>query len=339
MQKLQLTSNNNKIYLPWIVAGGFLLIYLLFPSHNSSIDSVAYAADMKYGEELFVPHHLFYNLTGFIFLQILHWVGINTDALATIKVLNAFAAFSCLLFFHFILKEMKLDPVVRSGYVFIAAASFGFWRFAVENEVYILPLLFSLASTLLYIRYFHHKIIKDLVLAGLWGAIACLFHQIHFFWWFGMLAGLLFFDRKIKTVIYYFLPALLVPLIYCLVIVFYHGISLSPFSFIHYIFSDYYSGKVVRHVGTENFVMEIISLARTFFQLHGNIPLIFSRYHTFLKVSSLFLISGLLFFLIKNLIPGIKKLKGEQLIYKTFYWFFSFNSFLRFSQSEMPNSW
>lgn len=304
--------------LPWLIAFLLLVVYLLFPNHNSSIDSVAYASDIKYGEELFVPHHLFYNITGYFFINILDFAGIHGEVLALMKVFNALLAFLCLVIFLFILKEMKKETREASGILFIAGVSFGFWRFAVENEVYILPVFLSLVSSFFFIRYFHTKKIIFTWLSGLFGAIACLYHQIHFFWWLGLLVGLALFERRLKTLIYYFLPALLVPLVYGLVIVFYHHLNLTVGSFIHYIFSDYYSGNIVRHIGRENFFMEFISLARTFLQVHGNILLIFNSYPFWLKISSLFILFILLIIMTRVIFWGIKKSRGESFIISTF---------------------
>ena len=45
-----------------IIISGIILFYLLFPTNNSTLDAYGYAASIKYGFDLFKPHHLFYNV-------------------------------------------------------------------------------------------------------------------------------------------------------------------------------------------------------------------------------------------------------------------------------------
>ena len=100
-------------------------------------------------------------------------------------------------------------------------------------------------------------------------SLACLFHQIHFFWWFGLLLGTIFITRKFKYVLLFAIPALIVPVSYLLVIPLYYKMPLTYFNIIHFVFHDFYTGGVTTTIGLNNFYMTGISFIRTFFQVHG----------------------------------------------------------------------
>lgn len=93
----------------WGLPFFFLLIYLLFPTNNSTVDGWGYAEEIKYGYNLFRSHHLLYNALGFVLLKALGLVGINADVLAFMKVLNAVAAFGILLVFRWYLNLQSLS--------------------------------------------------------------------------------------------------------------------------------------------------------------------------------------------------------------------------------------
>ena len=76
------------------------LIYLLLPTHNSSLDAWYYAACVRHGHELLLAHHLLYNPAGWLWVKALHSVGLTPDTLAALKALNALAAGACLLVLH-----------------------------------------------------------------------------------------------------------------------------------------------------------------------------------------------------------------------------------------------
>lgn len=72
---------NNSYFLvglkKWGLPFFFLLVYLLFPTNNSTVDGWGYAEEIKYGYNLFRSHHLLYNALGFVLLKALGLVGVG----------------------------------------------------------------------------------------------------------------------------------------------------------------------------------------------------------------------------------------------------------------------
>jgi hypothetical protein len=167
-----------------------------------------------------------------------------------------------------VLKLLGKEGWERVGLLGIAAFSFGFWRFATENETYTLPVLFSLLGTLYFIRFQSDKGRMSAFLSGLFAAIACLYHQIHVFWWLGILIGVLN-SKKIKPVIAYMLTVLLVPLAYVLVLVLYNNEVLSIRNLWQFAMHDFYSGGAGYAIGSQHFTLGAINFIRTFVQVHG----------------------------------------------------------------------
>ena len=245
------------------------LFYVYLPTHNSTIDAYYYASCIKYGNELFLPHHLFYNWLGYIAFKFSSWLNLNIDPLAMMKFVNALFATGCLYIFYLILKKLNYLFSEILPAILIVGFSFGIWRFATENENYIIPIFLSLTGSLLFINFLKKQNNTSLFLSGFMASLACLFHQIHFFWWFGLLLGTIFITRKFKYVLLFAIPALIVPVSYLLVIPLYYKMPLTYFNIIHFVFHDFYTGGVTTTIGLNNFYMTGISFIRTFFQVHG----------------------------------------------------------------------
>src|SRR5690349_13241780 len=134
--------------LAYLVLLFFMLLYLLFPTANSTLDAWYYAACVKHGKDLFLPHHLLYNAFGYLLHKAVQLTGFSPDALAFLKVLNALFAVACLAVLNALLKQLHYTEMRRVGWLLVAGASFGVWRFATENEVYLLPILLCLCASL-----------------------------------------------------------------------------------------------------------------------------------------------------------------------------------------------
>ena len=80
------------------------IVYGLFPSVNNTNDAYMYAADIREGVDLFYPHHLLYNVLGYVCCQLFH----IHETLPFLCLLNAFGAIGCLFIFRRILL-FKLD--------------------------------------------------------------------------------------------------------------------------------------------------------------------------------------------------------------------------------------
>ncbi|MEA3494563.1 MAG: hypothetical protein U9R42_00825 [Bacteroidota bacterium] len=295
-------------------------LYIFFPTNNSTIDAYGYAAGIKYGNELFNPHHLFYSATGYLLFNFLQWLGFSLDTLEVMKVLNAsFATFSLLIFKN-ILEVNNINKKELTSWIIIAGTSFGFWRFATENETYIIPIAFSLLGSLYFLKSLKkHK--TNFLLAGFFSALACLYHQIHFFWWFGLFIGILIYSKKIKNIFWYLLPVLIVFLSYALIIVFYNKQQLSFSNIIHFVFLEFFKGGVRTGSGLDNLLFTTINFIRTFFQAHGLMLFLFKKNILYILPTIVSII--LIFFSIfqKNFLR-LKKIKQQTLISKIFIFIF-----------------
>jgi hypothetical protein len=241
-----------------------LAVYVLFPSGNPSTDAWYYAASVKYGTDLFLPHHLFYNAFLYSLFQGLSFIGLHPDALAFMQFMNAVFAAICLLLLRFILAEMKLAANQLHWLLFFFGSTFVFIRFATENETYLLPLLFSLWGTLFILK---KKSNTHVMMAGFFAALACLFHQLHVFWWLAILVTLVMKYKKRKQILLFVLPALIVPVAYYLIhIHLHHEYSLN--SLLQFVFYEYVQG-VSTSFSLDYLKLALINFIRSFIQLHG----------------------------------------------------------------------
>jgi hypothetical protein len=167
------------------------------------------------------------------------------------------------------LKVKAIDVVKRILWIFFAGSSWAVMRFSTENEIYILPVCFSLLGSLLLLKYFSSNKILFLFLAGFFTAFAALIHQIHFFWWLGIFIALIFKARSLRILFLYSFPAIIVPFVYLFVFLFYQN---NPFSFdglLQFVFNDYHTGVAEFSVNSKNFLLTPVSFFRTFIQVHG----------------------------------------------------------------------
>ncbi|MEM8898109.1 MAG: hypothetical protein AAGC85_08390 [Bacteroidota bacterium] len=246
-----------------LLLGGFLLLYLLFPTQNSTIDAWAYAAEIKQGGQLFHPHHLLFNGFHYLLARLLPF---SISILAWLKVVNAIAAYFSLRILTGILRiTLPLEKDVFS-WCLLVGSSFAVMRFATEGETYMIPILFSLAASYAYLKYTIQQNLLLFILAGALCALACLFHQIQVGWLIGLSLGAIILQPKKGWVI--LLPSFLIPAVYLLI-----WISLdSAETFFQFINRDFYSGTASFSVGIHNFLLTGINFIRSFMQVHGIIP-------------------------------------------------------------------
>ncbi|MDR1739378.1 MAG: glycosyltransferase family 39 protein [Bacteroidales bacterium] len=241
-----------------------VIAYLFFPNNNPLNDSVHYAAAVKWGADLFDSHHLLYKSFNFCIYGIVKFFFYNADAIKVMSLVNALFALASLWLLRKIVKNNIL--------VLFVAACFGVMRFAVEAETYIIPIFFSLLASWFYLRFLLMRRALYLFFCGTFICIACLFHQIHLFWAIGLFAGVLMTGgARFRNLAVFVLPALLVPITYSLVLVFYLKEQLNLTNLIHFAASYYFSDSAETSVGMLNILITPVTFFRTFFQVHGTI--------------------------------------------------------------------
>lgn len=286
----------NPYYLIFIV----FLFYMFFPNNYSYWDAYSYAGHIKYEIGLFSPHHLFYNPVIFSVKKILELFSINPDVLLLGKYLNSIFQLFNLIILLKILKLLKVSSSTINWLILLVGFSFNLWRFGTENEAYIMPITFSLLGSFYLIKYLKNQKIIFVLFSSLFAAIACLFHQIHFFWWLGLMFGFFAVHKSFKTLFLYTLPAWVVPLGYALVVVFYNNTALSLDNLLQFVLRDFYRDSVIAEFGLKTVFLSIVSCVRTFVQVH---PIIL----TLLQKNFLFFIPLIISFII-----------GIKLIYTSF---------------------
>jgi len=309
-----------------------ILFYLLFPTNNSTLDAYGYASSIKYGFDLFKPHHLFYNVFLYVINKILILLHLNFDVLSITKTVNALFQFVNLYILFKILELLRVKYNEIIVILIIVGFSYSPLRFGTENENYIIPITFSLIASFYFLKFNLYKKYGYLFLSGLFASIACLFHQIHFFWWLGLFLGLLIYQKNIKAIFYYSITALIVPLTYFFVIYFYKNETLNYYNIIHFVLHDYYMGSAKSEFGINNFIFIVVSTIRTFFQVHPIIIKLIKR--NFIYFIPILILTILIFTFFKQLLKRkfIKKnvLNNNGFFIKThliiliFYFLFAF---------------
>jgi hypothetical protein len=263
---IQLIRENKQI----LIFIGYCFIYFIFPTNNSTFDAYTYAGDILYNKDLFNPHHLLYSPFMYIFHKGFFTLFGEIEVLFFTKIINA--SFSILLFIvlYKIFKTLKISKGEAILLTSLAAFSYNLLRFGTENETYIIPIFFSLFGTYYFLKFTIYQRLKYIIATSLYLSIAVLFHQIHIFWLIGVFIGLSISTKNYKYLFFFILFTVFIPLIYLIVA---NTLieDLTFGKFISFILNDYSNGTAKLEFGIMNFIMIIISIVRSFFQIHPNI--------------------------------------------------------------------
>ena len=273
----------------WAVAGAVAALCAALPTRNSTADAWAYAAQVRYGHELLLPHHLWHSAAGWAWVHALGALGRHPDALAALKLLNALAAGALLAALGGLLRRVGGAAAPVAAWLLAVGGSFGLLRFATENETYVLPLLASVLASAAWARALDAPAgrarVRLLLLAGTWAAVGALLHQVHFWWWLGLLAGSWWGPpagraaaaaaapaaggAPWRRALWFGLPAaLLWPLAYAAALPAW-GLPLTPDALWHFGLHDYYSGTAGHGPLGHGLLLTGIGLVRTLGQVHG----------------------------------------------------------------------
>ncbi len=292
----------------WAVGLLLTLLCLVLPTRNSTVDAWAYAAQVRYGHDLLLPHHLWHSCAGWLWLRLLHALGRWPDALAALKALNALAYGAVLAVLGCLLRRLGGPLASVAAWLLAVGSCWGLLRYATENETYVLPLLAAVLASAAWVRATakqaansstdnagHQKSsIKPLgcwVLAGAAAALAGLLHQVMIWWWLGLLLGTLWGPKigprrtwRPAAAAWYALPGLVAwPLAYAGALPTW-GLPLRPTALLHFVLHDYYTGAAGEHHVTHGFLLTTINIFRTLGQLHGYLLPLLRRWPALLLV-------------------------------------------------------
>lgn len=266
-----ITLCNMKNRLSYFTVVAILLLYAFGANNNSSIDAWSYAADIQNGDHLLQPHHLLYDVMGYLWVQVMGSF-LPFAAIELLKLMNALFATVALFVLSQILGELGVGARRIFYLLIFVGASWGVMRYATENEAYIVPIVFSLLGSLYFIRAICRNSARLLLISGFFAAIATLFHQVMFFWWVALLIGVAY-QGRLKNFLLFVMPALVVPIVYSIAVYAEVGeLGVSPF--VSYVFSDYFSGAAGVVFGKKSLLLLVISTFRTFFQVHGYVGIL-----------------------------------------------------------------
>ena len=284
------------------------------PTRNSTADAWAYAAQVRYGHELLLPHHLWHSGIGWGWLQFLHGLGLRPDTLAALKGLNALAYGAVLAVLGHLLRRLGGPAAPVAAWLLAVGSCWGLLRFATENETYILPLLAALLASAAWVRATAEPAPGTSasganpassgpnprgrwLLAGAAAALAGLLHQVLVCWWLGLLLGAVWGPKtgplrllrplrplRPAAAAWFALPALLAwPLAYAGALPAW-GLPLTPPALLHFVLHDYYTGTAGPPHAANALLLTVINLLRTFGQLHGYLGPLLRRWPALLLV-------------------------------------------------------
>jgi hypothetical protein len=128
----------------WIIIIFFGLLYVIFLSNNPTSDSYSNAFSSITQEEMFRPHHLLYSALGYIIY--LPFQSTFIEPIRLFQAVNVIFAMACFIVVRIILLRLHLKEPLIAASIFFLGSCFGFQRFAIDNECYIISLFFSLLS-------------------------------------------------------------------------------------------------------------------------------------------------------------------------------------------------
>jgi len=140
--------------------------------------------------------------------------------------------------------------------VLFIAGCFGFLRYSIENETYIIPLFFGSLGL-----YFLNDL-KFKNLSWFFLSVACLFHQIYIFWLIPVLVFNLIRYKSIKGL---FGSFTVVSIPYFFAALYFNKNLLSI------VFQDVESGLVNNYFSLHNVLLGIINVFRSIIEIHGRI--------------------------------------------------------------------
>ena len=289
----------------WFIIAFFGIIYFIFLSNNPTSDAYSNAFYSLTGKEMFRPHHLLYSVLGYLVYLPLKCTSI--EPIKIFQCINVIFAMACL----GVIKIMMLRINCKESFIAFAiiflGSCFGFQRFAIDNECYIIPLFF----TLLAINFVQSFLIKNkfykVILCALACSIGCLFHQIVIF---ALISSFLvvLFNKRLKYIISFIGISLILPITYALVVFIEKG-SFSISLFMSFVLHDYTTSNAELPILNNVIVLSVISFIRTFIQVHGYMFKIVSSYPL---ISIAVIIISLTFFVYG--IIHVFKLKKRSLI-------------------------
>ncbi len=156
-----------------------LAIYLSTMTQVHTFDALSYVLDVdrKTWRELFHPHHLAYGPVGILVREIGHVFGWHGSTRVPLQIINAIAgALGVALFFALVRQVARRSDIALCA-ALLMGASYAYWYYAVEVEVYTIAALFLVVCLWLLIQLLQTPVPRICVALGVVQGLAVLFHQ------------------------------------------------------------------------------------------------------------------------------------------------------------------
>lgn len=167
------------VAIPILIFLATLFCYLSALTQVHTFDALSYVLDVdrKPWQELFHPHHLAYGPLGALVRQMAPALGQGGSALVPLQITNALAgALGVALFFVMVRRVTQRFDLALCGSLLLGA-SYAYWYYAVEVEVYTIATLFLVLCLWLIVALLRQPTARTCAALGLVQAIAVLFHQ------------------------------------------------------------------------------------------------------------------------------------------------------------------
>lgn len=170
---------------------GIGLVYLSFTTKNYYWDGISFASAIEgsttFNSTLIHPHHLLYNVFGFVLYRVSTWLGFQLRAVEVLQYANCIFSVCCAVVLARLLQRALQSYWVTA--ILVAAFSFSstWWKYSIDADAYVLSLLFLLITFNLLVGTERVRIVP-LALAHV--AAMC-FHQLAVFFFPVVITGIL----------------------------------------------------------------------------------------------------------------------------------------------------
>ncbi len=184
INKLNLLRYNEFFWLSLIlIAITSLFLITLAMNHSEAEDSVRYIYEVTKVPStlsLYDPNHILFNSFNRVVYDLWLFLGYQGNASLPMQINNVIAGIMTLFLVYLIARRLEMSVYFSLLCMGMVSMSYGFWRYSVEAETYILPLPFILLSAhrLMIIAESRFEY-RHFFLLGLFMAMATLFHQQH----------------------------------------------------------------------------------------------------------------------------------------------------------------
>ncbi len=280
-------------------------------------------------ESLLNPHHLLYNVIGYLVFQFCHLIGISIRAVYLLQIINSLVGALGIYFLYrgflelFRWKRTELtETKLKLGAFLLSlliAFTAGYWFYSIETEVYIFAMFFVILGFFILTKSLTKNQLtsRTLITLGIIIAFACLFHQTHIFFLPAAIILLSFQEKSFwKRKLFY----LLVPFITIVGLAYLIGAYLTghlkSFDAFYSWITLYAHGGVWGHLKVLNIPASVSGLTRAFVLSSVIKDLVISKFLNFNIV--ILLLATMIFFLLL-FINFVKLLLGFPAYFKIYY--------------------